>query len=83
MLSDYKKNLKTFLIKYVCKQVIHRASGGTRIGYTDPTKLRFSKNFPSAYKNAAIFSETLAKEVALGRVAGPFNNPNLQVSSLV
>ena len=58
---------------------------GTRIRYTGPRKPRLSKNLPSAYKNAAIVSETLAKEVALGRVAGPFDNspfPNLQVSPI-
>ena len=45
----------------------------------------FQKTSPEAYKNAAIVSETLAKEVALGRVKVPFNNPpfpNLQISQI-
>ena len=58
---------------------------GTRIGYTGPRLPRLSKNLPSATQHPQVVSETLAKEVELGRVAGPFNSPpfsNLQVSPI-
>ena len=80
-----KKELQDFpdqlLVSHLCQEL----QEGTRIGYTGPRKPRLSENLPSAYKNAAVVSETLAKEIALGRVAGPFSNPpfsNLQVSPI-
>ena len=56
---------------------------GTRIDYTGPRAPCISKNLPSAYQNPR--TDTLAQEVALGRVAGPFDSPplpNLQVSPI-
>ena len=78
-----QKELQDFPDKIFESKLCTELQEGTRIGYTGPRKPCLSKNLPSAYQNAAIVSETLAKEVALGRVAGPFNNPpfpNLQVS---
>ena len=77
-LQDFPDQL---FVSHLCQEL----QEGTRIGYTGPRKPRLSKNLPSAYKNAAVVSETLAKEIALGRVAGPFSNPpfpNLQVSPI-
>ena len=45
---------------------------GADIGYTGSRTARFSKNLPTALTQPEIVSENLAKEVALGRVAGPF-----------
>ena len=80
-----QKELQDFPDKIFVSKLCIELQEGTRIGYIGPRKPRLSKNLPSAYKNAAIVSETLAKEVALGRVAGPFNDPpspNLQVSPI-
>ena len=59
---------------------------GPDIGYTGSRTARFSKkNLPTALTQPEIVSESLAKEVALGRVAGPFCTPpfpNLQVSPI-
>ena len=58
---------------------------GADIGYTGSRTARFSKNLPTALAQPEIVSKNLAKEVALGRVAGPFSTPpfpNLQVSHI-
>ena len=58
---------------------------GTDIGYTGSRTARFSKKLPTALAMSEIVSENLAKEVALGRVAGPFSTPpfpTLQVSPI-
>ena len=58
---------------------------GADIGYTGSRTRRFSKNLPTALAQPEIVSENLAKEVALGRVAGPFSTPpfpKLQVSPI-
>jgi len=58
---------------------------GADIGFTGPRIARFSKNLPTALAQPDIVSENLTKEVALGRVGGPFPTPpfpNLQVSPI-
>ena len=77
-LSDHPDKL---FVENLCRDLRE----GTRIGYTFPRAPRNSKNLPSAYQNPRVVSDTLAQEVALGRVAGPFNSPplpNLQVSPI-
>ena len=69
--------------KQFVNQLCNDLREGTRIGYTGPRLPRLSKNLPSATQHPQVISETLAKEVGLGRVPGPFNSPpfsNLQVS---
>ena len=56
---------------------------GVIIGYNIPLIARFSNNLPTAIAQPEIVTESLTKEVSLGRVAGPFSTPpfaNLQVS---
>lgn len=48
---------------------------GTDIGFTGPRIARFSKKLPTALAQPDIVSENLTKEVALGRVGGPFSTP--------
>jgi len=58
---------------------------GADIGYTGPRIARFSNNLPTALAQPEIGTENLTKEVALGRVGGPFSTPpfpNLQVSPI-
>jgi hypothetical protein len=58
---------------------------GADIGFTGPRIARFSKNLPTALAQPDIVSENLTKEVAFGRVGGPFPTPpfpNLQVSPI-
>ena len=77
-LSDHPDKL---FVENLCRDLRE----GTRIGYTGPRAPRNSKNLPSAYQNPRVVSDTLAQEVALGRVAGPFDSPplpNLQVSPI-
>ncbi|KAL9954485.1 hypothetical protein ACROYT_G042033 [Oculina patagonica] len=58
---------------------------GACIGYTGPRVPRFCKNLPTALAQPDIVTSNLAKEVALGRIAGPYDNPpfpNFQVSPI-
>ena len=56
---------------------------GADVGFTGRRVARFSRNLPTALSQPNIVSENLSREVALGRVAGPFPSPplpNFQVS---
>ena len=58
---------------------------GASIGYTGPRAPRFSRNVPTAQDQPNVVTANLMKEVALGRVAGPFPTPpfpNFQVSAI-
>lgn len=50
---------------------------GTRIGYTGRRSDRVSPNLISAAQHSDVVSLNLQKEVALGRVAGPYPSPPL------
>ena len=50
---------------------------GARIGYTGPRSDRVSPNLISAAQNSDVVSLNLQKEVALGRLAGPYPSPPL------
>ena len=55
------------------------------MGFTGRRVSRLSRNLPSAVSQPSIVTENLSKEVALGRVAGPFPSPplpNFQVSPI-
>ena len=47
------------------------------MGFTGRRVSRFSRNLPSAVSQPSIVTENLSREVALGRVAGPFPSPPL------
>jgi len=58
---------------------------GADVGFTGRRVARFSRNMPTALSQPNIVSENLSREVALGRVAGPFPSPplpNFQVSPI-
>ena len=58
---------------------------GAKIGYMGPRTSKESRNLPSANRNPDTIRSNLAKEVELGRTAGPFDNPpfpNFQVSPI-
>ena len=57
--------------------LIHMLRFGARIAYTGPRRPRLSRNLISASQHSDIVSDNLAKEVKLGRVAGPFLTPTL------
>lgn len=60
-------------------------SKGFRIGYLGPRVCRDSVCLPSAAQHPQIVREKLAKEISLGRIAGPFATrplPNLQCSPI-
>ena len=56
---------------------------GAKIGYMGPCISKESQNLPSANRNPDTIHSNQAKDVELGRTAGPFDNPpfpKLQVS---
>ena len=58
---------------------------GFRLGYEGPRVPLHSINLPSANQNPSITTSKLNKEVNLGRVKGPFNNPpfeNFRISPI-
>ncbi len=58
---------------------------GAHIGFQGQRSARFSKNLPTAFEKPHVVSANLAKEVSLGRTAGPFDTPpfqNFQVSPI-
>ena len=57
--------------------LIHNLRFGARIGYTGPRKPRISRNLISASQHPEVVSSNLAKEIKLGRVAGPFRSSPL------
>lgn len=74
--------LGSILIASVTKLCSYLKTGAD-IGYIGSCTARFSKNIPTALAQHEIVSKNLAKEVALGRVAGAFSTPpfpNLQAS---
>lgn len=50
---------------------------GTPVGYIGPRQPRISRNLQSAAQHPDVVSSNLTKEIALGRVAGPFQSPPL------
>lgn len=60
-------------------------TNGFSLNYTGPRQPRVSKNLNSALQNIQIVQQKIDKELAAGRVAGPFKDPplvNLQVSPI-
>ena len=58
---------------------------GADVGFTGRRISTFSRNLPSAVSQRSVVTENLSREVALGRVAGPFPSPplpNFQVSPI-
>ena len=67
------------------RTLCHSLRHGADVGYKGPRRATFSKNLPTATAQPEIVSANLEKEVALGRVAGPFANPpfpNFHVSPI-
>ncbi len=58
---------------------------GFRIGHKGPRVTHYAPNLPSAFAHPEAIDRALAKEVSIGRIAGPFSSPpftNLQCSGL-
>ena len=65
--------------------IVNGIEQGFRIGFQHATRRckRAKRNMQSAYENPAVIDKYLAKEVRLGRVAGPFasgRSPTLHIS---
>ena len=56
-------------------QVLDYASNGVPIGYEGPRYYRESNNWPSAIKYSSAVSDSISKDLAKGRKAGPFEVP--------
>lgn len=67
--------LSTYPDQQASKLLLDGFSYGFKIPYTGSRTPRFSNNHKSAKLRPDIVSQKLQKEVALGRVAGPFSSP--------
>ena len=68
-------------VSTLCSTLKH----GVDVGYSGSRVSRFSRNLPTALEQPHVVTANLLKEVALGRVAGPFSTPpfpNFQVSPI-
>ena len=61
---------------FVCN-LLSTLKEGARIGYTGPRSDQVSPNLISAAQHPEVVSLNLQKEIALGRVAGPYPSPPL------
>ena len=68
-------------VSTLCSTLKH----GVDVGYSGSRVSRFSRNLPTALEQPHVVTANLLKEVALGRVAGPFSTPpfpSFQVSPI-
>jgi hypothetical protein len=75
--------LESYPFEHDKQELLKGFERGFSLHYSGPRKFRESKNLKSARENPHIVEAKLSKEVALGRVAGPFTNipfPTLRVS---
>ena len=71
--------------QHFVSQLCNNFKFGVHIGFQGQRAPRFSRNLPTALANPDVVSSHLAKEVSLGRTAGPFDTPpfkNFQVSPI-
>lgn len=61
----------TQFVSQLCNNLRH----GARIGFQGHRTPRFSKNLPTALAQPDIVTSNLAREISLGRIAGPFDSP--------
>ena len=76
-LEGYDQSSSKFLVEGI--------SQGFHLNFEGSRTFRVSKNLLSAHKNHEVVNEKLQKEVALGRIMGPFSTPpfqNLQCSPI-
>ena len=69
-LEDYDQSSSKFLVEGI--------SQGFHLNFEGSRKFRVSKNLLSAHKNHKVVNEKLQKEIALGRIIGPFSTPPIQ-----
>ena len=55
--------------------VVSTIEHGANIGYLGPRSAHRARNLQSAAKNPRVIAETLGKECAAGRMAGPYSSP--------
>ena len=71
--------------RHLTNYLVDAFRGGFRIGHKGPRIARHAPNLTSAFVHPQVIDRALAKEVSLGRIAGPFSSPpfaNLQCSGL-
>ena len=69
----------------IAYRLIKGFSEGFKINYQGPRITSTAPNLGSAYENPDVVDDKLRKEIALGRIAGPFDSPplaNLRISPL-
>jgi hypothetical protein len=67
--------LNTFPDREKANELMDYIKYGVPIGYEGPDKLEVHPNWPSAIKYESEIKDLIAKDVLLGRIAGPFPVP--------
>ncbi len=71
--------------RHLTNYLVDAFRGGFRIGHKGPRIAHHAPNLTSAFVHPEVIDRVLAKEVSLGRIAGPFSSPpfsHLQCSGL-
>lgn len=74
-ISVFNQELQDYPDRQVAEELSNGFSYGFSIKFEGPRKQVMSKNLPSANKDPDIVKQKIAKELAAGRVAGPFLTP--------
>ena len=83
--SEFEKSLSNHPDKAWVSWLLHSIKHGISLGFSGPRYSHKSHNLTSAYQHPDIISSELSKEIAAGRVLGPFTvKPliNLRISGL-
>lgn len=84
-LSRFEKELEEYPDREIAEELKNGFEYGFNIKFEGPQQLVLSKNLPSANKAPNIIRQKIAKELAAGRIAGPFKTPpftNFRVSPI-
>ena len=83
--SEFERELSNRPNKAWVSWLLHSILHGISIGFNGPRTPYIARNLSTALQHPEVISSELAKEVATGRVLGPFTDrplPNLRISGL-
>ena len=73
-MAKIQQLLSNFPDQAAAKRLVENLSFGHSLEYKGPIQSRWSSNLKSVFENPKAAQEKIDKEVAMGRIAGPFNS---------